>query len=69
MSAPVRKYPFLVTGCLSFLVCAVSLSAEEPIQLRERFSVGYEYHVSTRVELFGHVDLACSFIPSRHGRG
>jgi hypothetical protein len=32
-------------------------AAEEPIHLRERFPVGYEYHVSTRVDLSGTLTL------------
>jgi hypothetical protein len=57
MSATFRKCHLLVTGYLSCLVCVSSLAAEEPIQLRERFSAGYEYHVSTRVDLSGTLTL------------
>jgi len=57
MSTPLSKYRLHVTGLLSFLVCASSLTAEEPIQLRERFAAGYEYHVSTRVDLTGSLTL------------
>ncbi len=57
MSASVRKYRLLVAGLLSYLACASSLIAEEPIQLRERFTAGYEYHVSTRVDLTGTLTL------------
>ena len=67
MSASFRTYPFLVSSFFSFLGCAVSLYAEEPIQLRERFPVGYEYHVSTRVELSGTLILAPP--PSPPGTG
>ncbi len=49
----------LVVPALLFpLVCAVSISAEEAISLRERFHVGYEYHVSTRVDLSGTLNPA-----------
>jgi hypothetical protein len=70
MSAPFRKGHFFVTGCLSLLICVSSLSAEEPIQLRERFAAGYEYHVSTRVDLSGTLTLPPSPQPlSPGGRG
>ncbi|HEY7330968.1 MAG TPA: hypothetical protein VH592_25245 [Gemmataceae bacterium] len=57
MSALFRKYPFLITGWLFCFVSVPSLAAEGPIQLRERFSAGYEYHVSTRVDLTGTLTL------------
>ncbi len=57
MSTSFCKYRLLVTSCMSFLACVSSLAAEEPIQLRERFAAGYEYHVSTRVDLSGTLTL------------
>jgi hypothetical protein len=54
-----------VVAFLSSLVYAVSLNAEEPIALHERFSVDYEYHVSTRVELSGTLVPP----PSEGGKG
>ena len=38
---------------LSLGSSAVALWAGEPVQLRERFPIGYQYHVSTRTELAG----------------
>jgi hypothetical protein len=35
----------------------VSAAAEEAVQLREEFPAGYQYHVSTRVELSGSLTL------------
>jgi hypothetical protein len=57
MSASLCKYRLLLTGWLFCLACASSLAAEEPIQLRERFAAGYEYHVSTRVDLAGTLNV------------
>ena len=61
MSARFRRFPFLATfplACAAGLwACAASPAAEGPIQLRERFSAGYEYHVSTRVDLSGTLTL------------
>ncbi len=52
-----HKCHLVVTAWLSCLVCVSSLSAEEPISLRERFPAGYEYHVSTRVDLAGTLSV------------
>lgn len=57
MQSPLRKCPLLVTAGLVCLTCASSLAAEEPIRLQERFPVGYEYHVNTRVDLSGTLSL------------
>lgn len=57
MSARLRLCRLLVTGCLACLFCAASPAAEETLQLRERFASGYEYHVSTRVDLSGTLVL------------
>lgn len=57
MSAFLRNCHLIVIGWLASLVCASSLSAEEAITLRERFAAGYEYHVSTRVDLTGTLTL------------
>jgi hypothetical protein len=57
MFALFRKCHPIVTGWLSCLACASSLAAEGPIPLRERFFTGYEYHVSTRVDLSGTLSL------------
>ncbi len=37
----------------SFLTMATGLAAQEPIRLQERFPVGYQYHVTTKVDLTG----------------
>jgi hypothetical protein len=39
------------------LSCCAAVSAQEAITLRESFRSGYEYHVSTRVELSGTLTL------------
>ena len=57
MSTPFLRCHLVVIGWSSCLACASSLSAEEPIQLREHFAAGYEYHVSTRVDLSGTLTL------------
>lgn len=53
MFAPIRTLPSILASFPICLVCASSMSAEEAIQLREQFFAGYEYHVSTRVDLAG----------------
>jgi hypothetical protein len=53
MSSHYRQCHFLVTAWLACLACPNSLFAEDAIALRERFPVGYEYHVRTRVDLSG----------------
>jgi hypothetical protein len=58
MAALFCKCPFFVTIWLSCLACTFSRAAEGPIQLRERFFAGYEYHVSTRVDLSGTLTLS-----------
>ena len=57
MQSPLRKCQLLVTAWLACLSCVSSLAAEEPIRLQERFAAGYEYHVSTRVDLSGTLTL------------
>jgi hypothetical protein len=57
MPSASQKCHLLVTAWLACLVCPASLFAEEPIHVRERFPVGYEYHVSTRVDLSGTLTL------------
>ncbi len=57
MSAPFAKCHFLAITGLVCLACVSSLAAEDAIQLRERFAAGYEYHVSTRVEVSGTLTL------------
>jgi hypothetical protein len=57
MAAPFPKSHVAVAAWLFCSLCASSLSAEEAIQLRERFAADYEYHVSTRVELSGTLTL------------
>jgi hypothetical protein len=50
--------PLLVL-CLAAISCATTrLAAEEPVRLQEQFAAGYQYHVSTRVELSGSLSLA-----------
>ncbi len=44
-------------GMALFLSCPTFGRAEEAIQLREVFPVGYQYHVSSRVELSGNLSL------------
>ncbi len=57
MQSLLRKCQLLVTAWLACLSCVSSLAAEEPIRLQERFPAGYEYHVSTRVDLSGTLTL------------
>jgi hypothetical protein len=42
---------------LAFLVALLDLRADTPVQLREDFAGGYQYHVSTRTELSGTLSL------------
>jgi hypothetical protein len=54
MKAPFRR------GCLALLATlslSVAAQAEEPVRLEERFPVGHQYHVSTRVDLTGSLTL------------
>jgi hypothetical protein len=53
------QFPSRSLACAAgWLVCLLpSVCAEESIRLRERFPVGYEYHVSTRVDLSGTLTL------------
>lgn len=53
MQSVLGKCPLGVMAGLACLGYAPSLFAEEPVQLRERFPAGYEYHVSSRVDLSG----------------
>jgi hypothetical protein len=49
---------FRLTSCaLVLLGWPLANRAAEPIQLREKFPSGYQYHVSTRVELSGTLSL------------
>ncbi len=57
MATPFAKCPIVVTTGLFCLICVSSFAAEEAVQLRERFAAGYEYHVSTRVDLSGTLTL------------
>lgn len=51
------RYPALL-GLLAFTVFLPAPSwAEEVIQMREQFAPGYQYHVSTRVDLSGTLTL------------
>jgi len=45
----------LILGCVLGLLLPATLAAQEAIALRERFPAGYQYHVSTRVELLGQL--------------
>ena len=38
-------------------ICPVSLAADEPIRLQEKFATGYQYHVSVRVDIKGTLTL------------
>jgi len=42
---------------LGLLAGVPVLWADTPVQLRENFAVGYQYHVSTRTELSGTLSL------------
>ena len=68
MFAPFLRCHLVVIACLSCLASAAALSAEEPIQLRERFAAGYEYHVSTRVELSGTLTMPPPASPTEGGK-
>jgi hypothetical protein len=46
-----------VLGIAALLTVPAGTLAEEPIRLRETFPVGYQYHVSSRVELSGSLTL------------
>ena len=60
MSSLSGKCHLPVNVGLAYLACASCLAAEEPTHLRERFPVGYEYHVSSRVDLSGTLMLPSS---------
>ncbi len=47
----------LVIGVVTLLFGISAARGEEPIRLREDFPVGYQYHVSTHVELSGSLTL------------
>jgi hypothetical protein len=53
----IGKCHVLVTVWSACLAGASLRAAEEPVHLRERFPTGYEYHVSTRVDLTGTLTL------------
>lgn len=57
MQTALGKCHALVSVWLACLACPSFLTAEETVRLQERFSVGYEYHVSTRVDLSGTLTL------------
>src|SRR5689334_19103190 len=54
---------FLITPVITLLSGALAL-AEEPLRLQEDFPAGYQYHVSTRVQLSGTLT-----IPAEMGQG
>jgi hypothetical protein len=54
---PPLSWRLVVTVSLAYLTGPSLLFAEEPFRLQERFAAGYEYHVSTRVELSGSLTL------------
>ncbi|HYT93118.1 MAG TPA: hypothetical protein VEL76_30650, partial [Gemmataceae bacterium] len=49
--------PPSLLALLGMLIAVPSAAAQAPVRLREAFAVGYEYHVSTRVELTGTLTL------------
>jgi hypothetical protein len=55
----------ITVGAAVVLTWSASSRAEEPIRLREQFAAGYQYHVSTRVELSGTLALP----PAKAGAG
>ena len=57
MHSPLGKCHVFVIVWSAGLACPSLRAAEEPVHLRERFPVGYEYHVSTRVDLTGTLTL------------
>jgi hypothetical protein len=53
-----RRLPIvLFLPAAALLAVAAAASAEEAVRLREEFPAGYQYHVSTRVELSGSLTL------------
>src|SRR5262249_39278477 len=50
-----RRLPIFLS--LSVAVLAAPGRADEPVRLHEEFPTGYQYHVSTRVELSGSLTL------------
>src|SRR5438270_2201553 len=66
MRIPSWLAPFhlLCLPLIVFLVHAQTGQAEDPISLRERFSPGYQYHVSTRVELSGQLAMPADKKPT-----
>jgi hypothetical protein len=53
----VRKWDSAVGLGMAVVFLTSQASGEEPIRLEERFSTGYQYHVSCRVELSGGLTL------------
>ena len=52
------KYRLILSVvCWWWVMCVSWLDAGEPLSLRETFRPGYQYHVSTRVELSGSLTL------------
>lgn len=54
------RVSLLLAGCLALTASETFSQAAEPIRLREAFPVGYEYHVSCRVDLSGSLNLPAS---------
>jgi hypothetical protein len=57
MTSIVRKIVWSAIVLAAFLRTGLAINAEEPIRLREQFPSGYQYHVSSRVELSGTLIL------------
>jgi hypothetical protein len=57
MTAARRTPTVAVSGIIGFAVLTQVSFAEEPVLLQELFPVGYQYHVSTRVELAGSLSV------------
>src|SRR4051794_15232503 len=57
MTSPVRSLFCAIPAAACLLGPAGRSAAEEPVRLQEQFPPGYQYHVSTRVELSGTLTL------------
>ncbi len=67
MSSLLTARRFAIAACLICLSCPSSPAADEPIRLQERFPVGYEYHVRTRVDVSGTLTLPPPLSPPFRG--
>jgi hypothetical protein len=67
MHSPLRTRRLFLTASLACLTCAASSWADEAVRLQERFPVGYEYHVSTRVDVSGTLTVPPPSSPGASG--